>query len=151
MCIIGLVVEYVVAIDVTRVRFPDDANYLPSCTFRFVLSEVRVTAVGFEPTPFRTGACSQRLRPLGHTVSVWCHAKHRYRVAPKTITYLREVLICPVTHTYYRTMLNIHLVHKFRYHIIPYQFALKTITYLREVLTCPVTHTYYRTMLHIIL
>ena len=29
---------------------------------------VRVTAVGFEPTPFRTGALSQRLRPLGQTV-----------------------------------------------------------------------------------
>ena len=28
-----------------------------------------VTAVGFEPTPFRTGALSQRLRPLGQTVS----------------------------------------------------------------------------------
>ena len=25
-------------------------------------------AVGFEPTPFRTGALSQRLRPLGQTV-----------------------------------------------------------------------------------
>ena len=29
----------------------------------------KMTAVGFEPTPFRTGAWSQRLRPLGHTVS----------------------------------------------------------------------------------
>ena len=28
-----------------------------------------MTAVGFEPTPFRTGALSQRLRPLGQTVS----------------------------------------------------------------------------------
>ena len=27
-----------------------------------------LTAVGFEPTPFRTGALSQRLRPLGQTV-----------------------------------------------------------------------------------
>ena len=27
-----------------------------------------VTAVGFEPTPLRTGALSQRLRPLGQTV-----------------------------------------------------------------------------------
>ena len=27
-----------------------------------------MTAVGFEPTPFRTGALSQRLRPLGQTV-----------------------------------------------------------------------------------
>ena len=28
----------------------------------------KVTAVGFEPTPLRTGALSQRLRPLGQTV-----------------------------------------------------------------------------------
>ena len=27
-----------------------------------------LTAVGFEPTPLRTGALSQRLRPLGQTV-----------------------------------------------------------------------------------
>ena len=27
-----------------------------------------LTGVGFEPTPFRTGALSQRLRPLGQTV-----------------------------------------------------------------------------------
>ena len=29
-----------------------------------------MTAVGFEPTPLRTGAWSQRLRPLGQTVAV---------------------------------------------------------------------------------
>ena len=29
-----------------------------------------VTAVGFEPTPLRTGALSQRLRPLGQTVLI---------------------------------------------------------------------------------
>ena len=29
-----------------------------------------MTAVGFEPTPLRTGALSQRLRPLGQTVLV---------------------------------------------------------------------------------
>jgi len=27
----------------------------------------KMTAVGFEPTPLRTGALSQRLRPLGQT------------------------------------------------------------------------------------
>ena len=27
-----------------------------------------MTAVGFEPTPFRNGALSHRLRPLGQTV-----------------------------------------------------------------------------------
>ena len=31
-------------------------------------SESHVTDVGFEPTPLRTGARSQRLRPLGQTV-----------------------------------------------------------------------------------
>ena len=29
---------------------------------------LKMTAVGFEPTPLRTGALSQRLRPLGQTV-----------------------------------------------------------------------------------
>ena len=29
---------------------------------------LEMTAVGFEPTPLRTGALSQRLRPLGQTV-----------------------------------------------------------------------------------
>ena len=33
----------------------------------FKMSKV-MTAVGFEPTPFRTGALSQRLRPLSQTV-----------------------------------------------------------------------------------
>ena len=28
-----------------------------------------ITAVGFEPTPFRTSALSWRLRPLGHAVN----------------------------------------------------------------------------------
>ena len=28
-----------------------------------------MTAVGFEPTPLRTAALTQRLRPLGHTVA----------------------------------------------------------------------------------
>ena len=32
--------------------------------------ENKMTAVGFEPTPLRTGAWSQRLRPLGQTVLV---------------------------------------------------------------------------------
>ena len=30
----------------------------------------KMTAVGFEPTPLRTGAWSQRLRPLGQTVGI---------------------------------------------------------------------------------
>ena len=35
--------------------------------------EIKVTAVGFEPTPLRTGALSQRLRPLGQTVLTCAH------------------------------------------------------------------------------
>ena len=35
----------------------------------------KVTAVGFEPTPLRTGALSQRLRPLGQTVLLACLLK----------------------------------------------------------------------------
>ena len=42
-----------------------------------------VTAVGFEPTPLRTGACSQRLRPLGQTVMTatrrWGHMSQARR------------------------------------------------------------------------
>ena len=32
----------------------------------------QMTAVGFEPTPLRTGALSQRLRQLGQTVLTVC-------------------------------------------------------------------------------
>ena len=35
----------------------------------WVFAAKSVTAVGFEPTPFRTSALSWRLRPLGHAVS----------------------------------------------------------------------------------
>ena len=34
---------------------------------RYELGQKKLSAVGFEPTPFRTGALSQRLRPLGQT------------------------------------------------------------------------------------
>ena len=34
------------------------------------LMKSEMTAVGFEPTPLRTGAWSQRLRPLGQTVGI---------------------------------------------------------------------------------
>ena len=33
-----------------------------------IVLQVKMTPVGFEPTPFRTGAFSQRLRPLGQSV-----------------------------------------------------------------------------------
>jgi hypothetical protein len=36
-------------------------------------AQQRLTAVGFEPTPLRTGALSQRLRPLGQTVMLGRH------------------------------------------------------------------------------
>ena len=44
-----------------------------------------MTAVGFEPTPLRTGALSQRLRPLGQTVLPVVHVCVRVRV---------RVLVC---------------------------------------------------------
>ena len=37
-----------------------------------------VTAVGFEPTPLRTGALSQRLTPLGQTVLALGNDKCNY-------------------------------------------------------------------------
>ena len=39
------------------------------CTLRCDSSAIKVTPVGFEPTPFRNGALSHRLRPLGQSVS----------------------------------------------------------------------------------
>ena len=39
---------------------------LPACSFR----NRNMTPVGFEPTPLRTGALSQRLRPLGQSVLI---------------------------------------------------------------------------------
>ncbi len=41
----------------------------------FLQTKTKVTAVGFEPTPLRTGALSQRLRPLGQTVLRVCAFK----------------------------------------------------------------------------
>ena len=39
------------------------------CTqFKFIRTDAIMTPVGFEPTPLRTGALSQRLRPLGQSV-----------------------------------------------------------------------------------
>ena len=38
------------------------------CNVQFSQLRPNMTAVGFEPTPLRTGAWSQRLRPLGQTV-----------------------------------------------------------------------------------
>ena len=40
----------------------------PEVVAVFIAFVKQVTPVGFEPTPFRTGALSQRLRPLGHSV-----------------------------------------------------------------------------------
>jgi hypothetical protein len=40
-----------------------------------------VTPVGFEPTPLRTGALSQRLRPLGQSVLV-CEVGQTSRLPP---------------------------------------------------------------------
>ena len=50
----------------------------------------QMTAVGFEPTPFRTGAWSQRLRPLGQTVGG--HRKPGHREACESIDTFWEEL-----------------------------------------------------------
>ncbi len=34
-----------------------------------------LTAVGFEPTPVKTGALNQRLRPLGHAIHIILNKK----------------------------------------------------------------------------
>ena len=47
-----------------------DAVQVPGCNRRDVGTERKMTAVGFEPTPFRTSALSWRLRPLGHAVAL---------------------------------------------------------------------------------
>ena len=39
-------------------------------------AQQRLTAVGFEPTPLRTGALSQRRRPLGQTVMLGMLGRH---------------------------------------------------------------------------
>ena len=48
--------------------------FMPSCRLAGMQDlrsthRSQITAVGFEPTPLRTGAWSQRLRPLGQTVT----------------------------------------------------------------------------------
>ena len=45
-------------------------TFLDACT-----EKTKVTAVGFEPTPLRTAALTQRLRPLGHTVDICTRKK----------------------------------------------------------------------------
>ena len=40
-----------------------------------------MTAVGFEPTPFRTSALSWRLRPLGHAVSWYRQLARRVKTS----------------------------------------------------------------------
>ena len=50
----------------------------------------KVTAVGFEPTPLRTGAWSQRLRPLGQTV----HASNKSLVFINFRTSVRFEILC---------------------------------------------------------
>ena len=44
----------------------------PFLIFDQRISKFKMTAVGFEPTPFRTGALNQRLRPLGHAAFKQC-------------------------------------------------------------------------------
>ena len=65
-----------------------------------------MTAVGFEPTPFRTGALSQRLRPLGQTVSYSLRVRlgHGLLRLEEEVTGLpRKCIVCLCTHRGART------------------------------------------------
>ena len=54
-----------------------------------------VTAVGFEPTPLRTDALSQRLRPLGQTV-ISISQMHLYALAPNPLNQMEPPEIEPM-------------------------------------------------------
>ena len=60
----------------TQVRRPGGRRWPQAALDVHILMPVerQMTAVGFEPTPLRTGAWSQRLRPLGQTVLPKCSA-----------------------------------------------------------------------------
>ena len=49
--------------------------------------------MGFEPTPLRTGALSQRLRPLGQTVLLLCPHKRRSGRNRGRGIYIRQQLL----------------------------------------------------------
>ena len=50
-----------------------------------------MTAVGFEPTPFRNGALSHRLRPLGQTVGDGAHASSITDWLPNVFALLQRI------------------------------------------------------------
>ena len=52
----------------TRAREAAGEWARPCARFQLAFLNSAMTAVGFEPTPFRNGALSHRLRPLGQTV-----------------------------------------------------------------------------------
>ena len=62
------------------------------------LHSSQMTAVGFEPTPLRTGAWSQRLRPLGQTVilksSKCYHQCFCYFFGPRSFHHWEESIAC---------------------------------------------------------
>ena len=58
--------------------------------------DLKMTAVGFEPAPFRTGAWSKRLRPLGQTVSAtpWAFKfKEHHHDLPRSWPFRNEVIL----------------------------------------------------------
>ena len=50
--------------------YSDVINDVTNSGRNTILYVKSLAAVGFEPTPFRTGALNQRLRPLGHATDV---------------------------------------------------------------------------------
>ena len=61
-CLAVLLLSCRYALAAVGLRFINNLHFTGECGYQ-------MTAVGFEPTPLRTGAWSQRLRPLGQTVS----------------------------------------------------------------------------------
>ena len=63
-------------------------RHKPACPLRLQTS---MTAVGFEPTPFRNGALSHRLRPLGQTVLRTAHRHHHPKLRRSHRTSLHTI------------------------------------------------------------
>jgi hypothetical protein len=70
LCTITLVLHTSMRLSLPREGRRDATSFpLTVVLFLYCVMLGKMTAVGFEPTPFRTSALSWRLRPLGHAVA----------------------------------------------------------------------------------
>ena len=78
-----------------RIRHKETDRNRTGLTSRFFCPKQRthLTAVGFEPTPLRTGALSQCLTPLGQTVDD--RRKKKVGMAAKAASHIRGSRPCP--------------------------------------------------------